>query len=63
MERITRINDTKIELGRCTDEELYQIAGYITERVDQAEAEMQAVKEELQRRLEGSDAPLEMVAD
>lgn len=62
-ERVSRINDTKVELGRCTDDELYSMAGYITERVSQAERELQAIKEELESRLEGFDAPLELVAD
>lgn len=49
-ERITRINDCKIELGRCTDEELYRMAEEAILRVQVAEMEVANISQELRRR-------------
>lgn len=49
-ERITRINDCKVELGRCTDDELYQMAQDAIARVQVAELEVAQISEELRRR-------------
>lgn len=50
MERVSRINDCKVELGRCTDEELYQIAMDAMLRAEVAELEVAKVNAELSRR-------------
>lgn len=62
MERVTRINDVKIELGRCHDDELYALLSDIAKkRIDLDRAE-QAVTETLQNRHYILDSPLEEVA-
>lgn len=61
-ERVTRINDTKVELKRCTEQELMTIAMEAMKRAEQAEREVQQVAEELQSRHLLATTPMEAVA-
>lgn len=61
-DRVNRINGCKVELARCTDDELYAMAHGIIERVDAAEKEMALIRDELQSRVQLGSLPLEEVA-
>lgn len=54
MERVSRINDCKIELGRCSEEELFAMAQEAITRVQVAELEVARINEELRRRRRGA---------
>lgn len=62
MERVQRINDCKVELGRCSDEELAQMAQDAMQRAELAEREVRLISEELHYRHRAVDMPLEEVA-
>lgn len=47
MERITRINDTKQELARCSSDELIAMRGYVEARLAQAQADLAKIDNEL----------------
>ena len=47
MERVTRINDCKVELSRCSDEEKMAMAEAAAERVMRAELELQRILDSL----------------
>lgn len=49
-ERVARVNDCKVELKRCSHDELYAMAEDAMLRVQVAEIEVSKVAEELRRR-------------
>lgn len=61
-ERVTRINDCKVELGRCELNELYAMLGYIAIQKQRLESQEQEISEHVASRLAQTAAPLEEVA-